>query len=136
VINPFELEKLFESAHSPLQAKEFVDAIERDAPQRPKTPIDLILTAIEKQSATRAPVSIRGLPMLIHSVTGGQYDFAPEEVSSMIEGLRALAPTTLWADGEWVALQSSPEQVKAEIRSNLEELGTDRNAEGRKALGV
>jgi hypothetical protein len=54
----------------------------------------------------------------------------------MIDGLRSLAPTSIWSDSEWVALQTSPEQVKAEIRSNLDALTGSSAAEAREAFDV
>ncbi len=135
-IDPYELERLFAECHSPLESSQFVDKLIDSAPPRSRAPVDLILHEIEQRSDTKAPVAIKGLPNLICSSTNGEYDLGLEEVTSLIQGIQALAPTTIWSDSEWIALQTTPDKVKAEIRSNLEELTPSLRDEGLNALGV
>src|SRR5581483_7892017 len=135
-INPAVLEDLFETHHTPLQSKAFVDELEQSGQQRPHPPVDLLLEIIHDLSTAKAPVAINGLPALLLERSNKNYDYALEDVRAMIDGLRSLAPTGIWSDSEWVALQTAPAQVKAEIRSNLDALSGSAATDAREAFDV
>jgi len=123
VVNPAVLEDLLRDCCTPLQSKDFVAKLEQMGSERPHPPIDLILQIIHEKSSTKAPVAIDGLPNLLSDRGGDGDDYTLREVRDMIAGLRSLAPVGIWADSQWVALQTTPEKVKAEIRENLDALG-------------
>ena len=135
-MNPFVLEDLFKTCHTPRQSREFVEELEKNAPARPHPPVELILQILHDHSDKKAPVAIKGLPGLLVERSQGRLDYALDDVRAMIDGLRSLAPTGIWSDSEWVALQTSPDQVKAEIRANLDELPSAAASEARRALDV
>jgi hypothetical protein len=135
-INPAVLETLFKTKHTPLQSKTFVDELEKNGVKRPRPPIDMLLGIIDDFSDAKAPVAIKGLPALLQERSAKRYDYTLEDVRAMIDGLRSLAPTGIWSDSEWVALQTSPDQVKDEIRSNLSELGGSAASDARKTFDI
>jgi hypothetical protein len=96
----------------------------------------MLLGIIDDFSDAKAPVAIKGLPALLQERSAKKYDYTLEDVRAMIDGLRSLAPTGIWSDSEWVALQTSPDQVKDEIRSNLNELGGSAASDARKTFDV
>jgi hypothetical protein len=75
------------------------------------------------------------LTALISERTNGKYEYSLPEMSSVIDGLYALAPTTFWRNNRFVALQTTPEKVKEEIRENLADLPEKTADAARKALG-
>jgi hypothetical protein len=95
-------------------------------------PIDLLLNLVREDAKSRAPVSVGSLQKSIQYAIGEDYSLS--EVREMIEGLHALAPHGIWSNGGFVALQTSPANIKAEIAENLAELPQDTIGGAREAL--
>lgn len=133
VITPATLHPLFDQ-HTPKASEEFVDKLEKEAPARPYVSADLVLSLIEEASRGRAPVAIDALPQMLRMETEGSIEYTIPEVTAMIDGLRSLAPTGIWTNQRFVALQTSPANIKAEIRENIEELPDESIRAAREAL--
>lgn len=136
VLSPAVLEGFFEGCRSPKQATQYVDTLAQDGAARPHPPVDAILQLIDDHSGAKAPIPIKGLPGLLRERSRGKLDYTVTEVREMVDGLRSLAPTGVWSDSEWIALQTTPEHVKAEIRSNLDALGGLPAAEARNTFDL
>lgn len=115
VVTPQLLRGVFD-VFTPDETHVFVSELEASAPERPRPPVRVLLEAIRLLSNGLAPVSISGLPNVLNSTY--RIDLSLSTVRSMIHGLSLLAPVGLYREGNFVALQTSVDQVVNEIRAN------------------
>ena len=72
----------------------------------------------------RLPADWRQEPMDVRLLSGGlllqDADRFPAEIESLVRGLAALAPKSVYTDGRYVALNATPAALYGEIRESLD----------------
>jgi Histidine kinase-, DNA gyrase B-, and HSP90-like ATPase len=116
-VSPMMLKDLFK-AHSPQQAREFVDRIEAlPAPTMP--PVQQIVDLLVRYSERRAPVTVDAISAALYESSGQALDLTADDVVAIVRGLAALAPNSIYFDGVMVALNASPENLLHELHDTL-----------------
>jgi hypothetical protein len=116
-LTPRKLRDLF-SLRLPKATKEFVDALE-ETPPVPR-PVGTVLEVIADYSTKQDAVTIDTINAALNERV--DHDFGVEEVESIVRGLKALAPRTLYFENSVVALNASADSVLAEIKESVEPL--------------
>lgn len=120
-ITPERLRGLF-ATRLPSDARDWVQAqVDAEAPQVP--PIDDILNLTRHMSDRQDAVDVSALSVALRLKSGIEVNH--RQLTAMLRGLAAIAPTTLWLQGERFALNASPTAVKAELRSSVEPVDDD-----------
>lgn len=116
-LSPLKLLTLFE-IHEPSEARAFVDAIEaQDPPAAP--PVAEVIELLVQYSERRTPVTVDTIVTAVYERRG--LDLDHEEVAAIVRGLAALAPSTMYFDGQLVALNASPQGLLGELRQTFGE---------------
>ncbi|MEY9859070.1 hypothetical protein ABH935_004697 [Catenulispora sp. GAS73] len=118
-LSPLSLRPLFDE-RSPDGARKFVETIEaQPAPQMPpvKQVIELLVQYSERKSAVKADT----LSTAIYERTHGKLDLTHEDLTSIVRGLAALAPSSVFFDGEFIALNASPQSLLFELNQTLQD---------------
>ncbi|MCW1094564.1 ATP-binding protein [Streptomyces sp. RS2] len=116
-LSPLKLLELF-ATHEPSQAREFVDAIEAQKPPV-APPVAEVIELLVQYSERRTPVTVDTIVTAVYERSG--IDLDHEEVAAIVRGLAALAPATMYFDGQLVALNASPQGLIGELRQTLGE---------------
>ncbi|MFF5717611.1 ATP-binding protein [Streptomyces buecherae] len=116
-LSPLILQDLFKH-HTPEGSRAFVDAIEaQPAPQAP--PVTEVINLLVRYSERRTPVRVDTIMTAIYERTDGAIDLTPEELTAIIRGLAALAPSSIFFDGQLIALNATPKALLQELNSTL-----------------
>ncbi|MCX5607886.1 ATP-binding protein [Streptomyces sp. NBC_00047] len=116
-MSPVQLRSLF-SIHSPEGARAFVDEIEgRVPPAAP--PVAEVIDLLVQYSERRTPVTIDTIVTAIFERR--RIDLDHEEAAAIVRGLAALAPATMYFDGQLVALNATPQGLIGELNQTLGE---------------
>lgn len=115
-LNPVDLRGLFD-VRTPEQTRAWVDA-QADQARIPRPPVAVLVEILVENSERRFPIGFEALAAFL---AGKGYDLDLSEVESLVRGLAALAPKSVYADTRYVALNASPHALYAEIRDSLNE---------------
>lgn len=114
-VSPRTLRELFR-LHMPKQTKEFVDALAEAKPEPP--PVRAVLDVIAEYSLKRDAVSIDAINAALNERE--KVDLGVERVETIVRGLHALAPRTVYVADDVVSLNASAEAVENELRETLD----------------
>jgi hypothetical protein len=129
-VTPRTLRPLFD-LHLPKETKEFVDGLKESAPDAP--PVNAILDVIADYSEKQDSVSIDTINTALNERE--RLDLGAEEVESVIRGLKALAPRTIYFSDGVVSLNASVAAVREELKQTLDPLPDKLTDVYKKALG-
>ncbi|MEU0050005.1 ATP-binding protein [Streptomyces sp. NPDC006309] len=116
-LSPLKLLDLFET-HEPSEARAFVNAVEAQKPPV-APPVAEVIELLVQYSERRTPVTVDTIVTAVYERSG--IDLDHEEVAAIVRGLAALAPATMYFDGQLVALNASPQGLIGELRQTLGE---------------
>ncbi|MFD4587925.1 ATP-binding protein [Streptomyces sp. NPDC058434] len=116
-LSPLKLLRLF-SIHTPDGARAFVDEIEAEQPPA-APPVAEVIELLVQYSERRTPVTVDTIVTAVYERRG--IDLEHEEAAAIVRGLAALAPATMYFDGQLVALNASPQGLLGELRQTLGE---------------
>ncbi|MET7761928.1 ATP-binding protein [Streptomyces sp. NPDC005393] len=116
-LTPFKLRELFD-IHTPDGARAFVDAIQEQAPPA-APPVSEVIELLVQYSERRTPVTVDTIMTAVYERRG--IDLDREETSAIVRGLAALAPATMYFDGQVVALNATPQGLLGELGQTLGE---------------
>ncbi|MFT8396741.1 hypothetical protein, partial [Propionibacterium sp.] len=114
-INPSDLRSLFDT-RKPEDTRAWVDRQSKQA-RTPRPPVAVLVETLVENSERKAPIVFESLAAFL--VTKG-YDMEVAEIESLVRGLAALAPKSVYTDGRYVALNATPAALYAEIRESLD----------------
>ncbi|MGX5392105.1 ATP-binding protein [Streptomyces anulatus] len=116
-VSPLTLRELFE-CRSPEESRAFVEQLEKaEPPQAP--PIDQIVNLLVQYALRRNPITIKDLITGLFERSNYEYEPHEDELAAVIRGLAALAPNSIYYDGTFVALNSTPENLYQEWGASL-----------------
>jgi len=116
-ITPRTLRPLFD-CWAPHQSTAFVDSLEESSPDVP--PIDAILEVIADYSEKQDAVSIDTINTALNEREG--LDLGSAEITSVVRGLKALAPRTVYFADTIVSLNASVAAVREELKQTIDPL--------------
>ncbi|MGN9791055.1 ATP-binding protein [Streptomyces sp. OZ13] len=116
-LSPLKLLELF-SIHTPAGARAFVDGIEAQEPPA-APPVAEVIELLVQYSERRTPVTVDTIVTAVYERRG--LDLDHDEVAAIVRGLAALAPATMYFDGQLVALNASPQGLLGELRQTFGE---------------
>ncbi|MFI6695901.1 ATP-binding protein [Streptomyces sp. NPDC050433] len=117
-VSPLTLKELFE-CRSPEESRQFVERLEKaEPPQAP--PIDEIVSLLVQYAIRRNPITIKDLITGLFERSNFEYEPHEDELAAVIRGLAALAPNSIYYDGTFVALNSTPDALYREWGASLE----------------
>jgi Histidine kinase-, DNA gyrase B-, and HSP90-like ATPase len=114
-ITPQTVRPLFDQ-RTPPDAQKFIDELLGQPPPEPP-PLQTILETIVEYSERKDPVSIETLNTVLFERM--QKDFGLSTLGAVIGGIAALAPQSVWFDGEHVALNASVEASLKELSDTI-----------------
>lgn len=114
-LNPADLRPLFET-RKPEDTRVWVDAQSVQA-RIPRPPVAVLVETLVENSEKKAPIVFESLAAFL--ATKG-HDMSVPEIESLVRGLAALAPKSVYTDGRYVALNATPTALYAEIRESLD----------------
>lgn len=114
-LNPADLRSLFDM-RKPEDTREWVDKQSKQA-RTPRPPVAVLVETLVENSERKTPIGYEGLAAYL--VPKG-YDMDLSEIESLVRGLAALAPKSIYTDGRYVALNATPVALYAEIRNSLD----------------
>ncbi|WP_158920372.1 hypothetical protein [Streptomyces sp. NBRC 109706] len=116
-LTPLKLQELFAS-HTPDGTRAFVDAVqEQDPPAAP--PVSEVIELLVQYSERRTPVTVDTIMTAVYERRG--IDLDRDETAAIVRGLAALAPATMYFDGQIVALNATPQGLLGELGQTLNE---------------
>ncbi|MDP9608831.1 ATP-binding protein [Streptomyces demainii] len=116
-LSPLKLREMFQ-LHTPDAVREFVNKIaDQDPPEAP--PVAEVIDLLVQYSERRTPVTIDTIMTAVYERRG--IDLDREEATSIVRGLSALAPVTMYFDGQLVALNATPHGLLGELTQTLGE---------------
>jgi hypothetical protein len=128
-VSPRTLRGMFD-LHLPKDTQEFVEGIDRAAPDPP--PIKSVLDVIADYSVKRDAVSIDAINAALNERE--KLDLGIEAVEATVRGLRALAPRSIYFDDGVVSLNASVDAVMDELLQTLDPLPKELTLGYRRAL--
>ncbi|MGW0083555.1 ATP-binding protein [Streptomyces sp. NPDC003393] len=116
-LSPLKLREMFQ-LHTPDTVREYVNKIAgQAAPAAP--PVAEVIDLLVQYSERRTPVTIDTLMTAVYERRG--IDLDREEATAIVRGLAALAPVTMYFDGQLVALNATPQGLLGELAQTLSE---------------
>jgi hypothetical protein len=113
-LNPVALRALLDE-RSPEQTRIWVEEQAKRA-KVPRPPVHYMVETLVEHSERKAPIGYDGLAT---ALLGKGHDLDLNEIESLVRGLQALAPRSVYTDGRYVALNATPAALYAEIRESL-----------------
>ncbi|WP_078912461.1 ATP-binding protein [Streptomyces sp. NRRL S-646] len=117
-VSPLTLKELFE-CRSPAESRQFVERLEKAEPPH-APPIEEIVTLLVQYALRRNPITIKDLITGLFERSNFEYEPHEDELAAVIRGLAALAPNSIYYDGTFVALNSTPDALYREWGSSLD----------------
>ncbi len=114
-LNPADLRSLFDT-RKPEDTRAWVDRQSTQA-RIPRPPVAVLVETLVENSERKSPIVFESLAAFL--VTKG-HDMDVAEIESLVRGLAALAPKSVYTDGRYVALNATPAALYAEIRASLD----------------
>ncbi|MHA7275379.1 ATP-binding protein [Arthrobacter sp. Hz1] len=114
-LNPADLRPLFDT-RSPEATRAWVNAQSTEA-RIPRPPVAVLVETLVENSEKKAPIVFESLAAFLATKN---HDMSVSEIESLVRGLAALAPKSVYTDGRYVALNASPAALYAEIRESLD----------------
>ncbi|MET9011700.1 ATP-binding protein [Streptomyces olivaceoviridis] len=116
-LSPLKLRDMFQ-LHTPDAVREFVNKIAaQEPPEAP--PVAEVIDLLVQYSERRTPVTIDTIMTAVYERRG--IDLDREEATAIVRGLAALAPVTMYFDGQLVALNATPQGLLGELTVTLGE---------------
>ena len=116
-INPTDLRSLFD-CRTPEETRQWV-ADQSDRARIPRPPVSVVVETLVENSERKIAISTESLGAYL-AVKG--HDLELHEIESLVRGLAALAPKSVYSDGKFVALNATPSALYDELRVSLSEL--------------
>jgi hypothetical protein len=132
MITPATLATLFER-HTPASTKEFVDSLAGGAPPD-AVPVGDILKIIVEFSERRAPVTVDALGSVLFDRSKGSTDLPTDDLRTILRGLAALAPRSMYFDTDVVALNATRRALLDELHGALDDYPSSTVAQLRAAI--
>ena len=123
-LNPADLRSLFDTRR-PEETRAWVDTQSKQA-RIPRPPVAVLVETLVENSERKAPIIFESLAAYL--VTKG-HDMDVAEIESLVRGLAALAPKSVYTDGRYVALNATPISLYREIRESLDVFDSELVAE-------
>jgi hypothetical protein len=114
-LTPLQLRALF-SSHTPEASREYVDAVEAQSPPE-SPPVAEVIDLLVQYSERRTPVTIDTIMTAVYERRG--IDLNREEATAIVRGLAALAPATMYFDGDLVAMNATPNGLLGELNQTF-----------------
>lgn len=114
-LTPADLRKLFQ-CHSPAETAEWVSQ-QSEAMPAVQPPVAEIVEILTKFSDRKAPMRVPSLAAYLNSYG---IDLDENQVTYLVRGMQALAPKTIYTDGQFVALNASGSAFLSELRETLD----------------
>ncbi|MCZ0995298.1 ATP-binding protein [Streptomyces noursei] len=116
-LSPLKLREMF-YLHTPDAVRDFVNKIdEQEPPEAP--PVTEVIDLLVQYSERRTPVTVDTIMTAVYERRG--IDLDRDEVTAIVRGLAALAPVTMYFDGQLVALNATPQGLLGELTQTLGE---------------
>lgn len=116
-LTPLQLRRLFES-HSPEKSRAYVESVEAQSPPS-APPVAEVIDLLVQYSERRTPVTIDTIVTALYERR--HLDLTHEEVVAIVRGLAAIAPATMYFDGQLVAMNATPNGLLGELNQTFSE---------------
>lgn len=114
-LNPADLRPLFDT-RKPEETRAWVDRQSTQA-RIPRPPVSILVETLVENSEKKAPIVFESLAAFLATK---DHDLDVAEIESLVRGLAALAPKSVYTDGRYVALNATPAALYGEIRESLD----------------